>query len=82
MVPFTPRQMTAEHLAEKCIEARKRFYSWSSIGRRLGHPVNHRDPLMAAYFVTINAMHQVDVKGRHGLPLGDQGQLLPIVEAA
>jgi len=82
MVPFTPRQMTAEHLADKCIEARKRFYSWSSIGRRLGHPVNHRDPLMAAYFVAINAMHQVDVKGRHGLPLGDQGHLLPIVEAA
>lgn len=82
MVPFAPRGMSAEHLAAKCIEARKRFYSWRSIGRRLRQPVNHRDPLMAAYFVAINAMHQVDIKGRHGLPLGDQNHVLPLLQAA
>jgi radical SAM superfamily enzyme YgiQ (UPF0313 family) len=32
---FTPRAMTAELLAEGCFEAKKQFYSWSSITRRL-----------------------------------------------
>jgi len=79
MVPFTPRSMSPERLAARCIDARKRFYGWSSIRRRLGHWVNLRDPLMAFYFVVINAMHQVDVKGRHGLPLGDQNHHVPIL---
>jgi radical SAM superfamily enzyme YgiQ (UPF0313 family) len=81
MVPFAPRQMSPEHLAERCIDARRRFYGWRSIGRRLRHRVNHRDPLMAAYFVIINAMHQLDVKGRHGLPLGDAGHAVELLEA-
>lgn len=81
MVPFTPRQMSPEHLAERCIEARRRFYGWRSIGRRLRRRVNHRDPLMAAYFVIINAMHQLDVRGRHGLPLGDLGHQVELLEA-
>jgi radical SAM superfamily enzyme YgiQ (UPF0313 family) len=82
MVPFTPHQMSPEQLAEKCIEARTRFYSFRSIGRRFRHPINHRDPLMMAYFLAINAMHQIDVRGRHGLPLGDQGHRTALVEAA
>jgi hypothetical protein len=35
---------------------------------------------MAANFLAINAMHQIDVAGRNGLPLGDEtwtGPLLP-----
>lgn len=82
MVPFQPRSMSPERLAELCIEARKRFYGWPSIGRRLGHWVNLRDPLMAAYFVAVNALHQIDVGGRHGLPLGDEGHRVEILEAA
>jgi radical SAM superfamily enzyme YgiQ (UPF0313 family) len=82
MVPFQPRSMPAERLAELCIDARKRFYGWPSIGRRLGHWVNLRDPLMAAYFLAVNAMHQIDVGGRHGLPLGDEGHRVEILEAA
>ncbi|MCB1035332.1 MAG: B12-binding domain-containing radical SAM protein [Acidobacteria bacterium] len=79
-VPFRPRQLSPEQLARRCIEARRRFYGWTSIGRRLGHWVNLRDPLMAFYFVVINAMHQIDVDGRHGLPLGDQGHHIPLLE--
>jgi radical SAM superfamily enzyme YgiQ (UPF0313 family) len=82
MVPFRPKNLSPERLAELCIAARKRFYGWPSIGRRLGHWVNLRDPLMAAYFVVINAMHQLDVSGRHGLPLGDAGHRVPLLEAA
>lgn len=81
-VPFRPRKLSAERLAALCLAARRRFYGWSSIGRRLGHWVNLRDPLMAAYFVVINAMHQVDVDGRHGLPLGDAGHRVPLLEVA
>ena len=82
MVPFQPRGLSPERLADLCIEARKRFYGWPSIGKRLGHWVNLRDPLMAAYFVVINAMHQIDVGGRHGLPLGDAGHRVELLEAA
>jgi radical SAM superfamily enzyme YgiQ (UPF0313 family) len=82
MVPFTPKNMSPEELAARCIDARKRFYSWPSIAKRLTHWVNHRDPLMTLYFVVINAMHQVDVKGRHGLPLGDAAHITKLLEAA
>ena len=81
MVPFEPRRMSPEALARRCLEARQSFYSWPSIGARLVHRVNRRDPLMALYFVAINAMHQVDVTGRHAMPLGDAGHLVPLLEA-
>ncbi len=80
-VPFVPARMAPEELARLCIDARKKFYGWKSIGRRFRHPTNLQDPLMAFYFVLINAMHQVDVKGRHGLPLGDAGVTGPLLKA-
>ncbi len=80
MIPFKPSNMSPEELAARCVEARRSFYSWRSIGRRFAQRVNHRDPWMAANFLAINAMHQIDVAGRNGLPLGDEtwtGPLLP-----
>lgn len=82
MVPFRPAHMSPEELAARCVDLRRRFYAWRSIGRRFVHSVNYRDPLMALYYVLINAMHQVDVSGRHGLPLGDEDHLVPLLEAA
>ena len=32
---FKPARITAEEMNEKCFEAKKEFYSWSSIGRRV-----------------------------------------------
>ncbi len=81
MVPFQPRNVSPERLADLCIDARRRFYSWSSIGRRFRHGVNRQDVLMATYFVLINAMHQIDVSGRHGLPLGDANHDVRLLEA-
>ncbi len=81
MVPFRPRQMSPEHLSARCLEARQRFYSWRSIGRRMMHPVNRADPLMLLYFLVINALHQVDISGRDGLPLGDERHRLDLIEA-
>ena len=81
MIPFQPAQMAAEDLAQHCVRARREFYRWSSIARRGLHRVNFRDPWMLLNFLVINAMHQWDVEGRNGLPLGDsnwRGELLPV----
>ena len=79
MVPFRPRNMSPSELAAQCVVARRRFYSWPSILGRAAKRVNYRSPCMLLNFLVINAMHQFDVEGRNGLPLGDEnwpGQLL------
>jgi hypothetical protein len=73
--------MSAAELAQNCVAARRDFYSWSSILRRATHRVNHRDPWMLANFLVINAMHQFDVVGRNGLPMGDETWQGPMLQA-
>jgi hypothetical protein len=63
--------MTPQQLAENCTAARRSFYAWSSICRRALHRVNWRSPSMLVNYFLINAMHQRDIEGRNGLPLGD-----------
>jgi radical SAM superfamily enzyme YgiQ (UPF0313 family) len=77
-VPFRPAQISALDLERACLRARQTFYSWSSIARRATFAVNRQDPLMLAYFLAINAMHQRDVSGRSGLPLGDETCTQPL----
>jgi radical SAM superfamily enzyme YgiQ (UPF0313 family) len=81
MIPFAPARLSPEELARLCVEARRTFYSWRSIFRRALAPVNYRSPFMLANFLVINAMHQVDVDGRNGLPLGDPSHAVPILRA-
>ena len=79
MIPFAPAQMSPAKLADLCVAARREFYSWPSIAQRALAPVNYRDPWMLLNYLVINAMHQRDVAGRNGLPLGDanwKGQLI------
>lgn len=79
MIPFQPKNMSPEALADHCVEARRSFYSWPSILQRSGQPIHLRSPYMLANFFIINAMHQWDVESRNGLPLGDRnwrGQLI------
>jgi radical SAM superfamily enzyme YgiQ (UPF0313 family) len=79
MIPFRPKNMSPEELAERCVQARRSFYSWPSIFYRALQGVNLRSPWMMLNFLIINAMHQRDVEGRNGLPLGDaswHGKLL------
>ncbi len=79
MIPFRPKQMSPRELAERCVKARRNFYGWPSIARRAMHRVNFRSPWMLLNFLVINAMHQWDIEGRNGLPLGDanwHGELL------
>jgi radical SAM superfamily enzyme YgiQ (UPF0313 family) len=80
MIPFEPKRMTAQELTDGCVWARKEFYSWKSIFQRGTHKIHWRSPFMLGNFLLINAMHQVDVSGRNGLPLGDaawNGTLIP-----
>jgi radical SAM superfamily enzyme YgiQ (UPF0313 family) len=80
MIPYRPKNMSPEELAERCVQARRSFYSWPSILYRAWQGVNLRSPWMMLNFLVINAMHQRDVEGRNGLPLGDlawHGSLLP-----
>jgi len=36
---------------------------------------------MLANFFAINAMHQVDISGRNGLPLGDEADTRPLLKS-
>jgi radical SAM superfamily enzyme YgiQ (UPF0313 family) len=80
-VPFEPKSMTPAELSAHCVAARREFYGWPSIGQRAAQPVNRRDPWMLLNFLAINAMHQVDVSGRNGLPLGDEAWRGELLEA-
>jgi radical SAM superfamily enzyme YgiQ (UPF0313 family) len=72
MIPYRPKGISPEELAQACVEARRNFYSWPSILSRACQGMNWRSPWMMLNFLVINAMHQRDVEGRNGLPLGDQ----------
>jgi radical SAM superfamily enzyme YgiQ (UPF0313 family) len=82
MIPFQPRQISPQELADLCVQARRSFYSWPSILRRATHRVNYRNPWMLLNFLVINAMHQWDIEGRNGLPLGDESWRGPLIKAA
>jgi radical SAM superfamily enzyme YgiQ (UPF0313 family) len=72
MLPFRPKTMSPEELSRRCLEARRRFYSWSSILRRGRHRVNRNGLFMLANHLAINAMHRWEIDSRDGLALGDQ----------
>jgi radical SAM superfamily enzyme YgiQ (UPF0313 family) len=72
MIPFQPKQMSPRELADHCVAARRSFYSYSSIFRRAATRTNLQSPFMLLNFLAINAMHQWDIEGRNGLPLGDK----------
>jgi radical SAM superfamily enzyme YgiQ (UPF0313 family) len=83
MVPFTPRDMTAEDVERRCVDGRRRFYSVSSIFRRsLDFKVNSRNWFMWSHFFSINLLFRSEVLQRKGFPLGDESYTAPLVKAA
>jgi radical SAM superfamily enzyme YgiQ (UPF0313 family) len=72
MVPFQPTSMSPEELQRQCLDARRSFYSWSSIVRRGFDAVNRADAFMFRNFFPINSMLRVDTMRRDGYPLGDE----------
>jgi len=78
-LPFVPRCLAPEDITRLCVQARRRFYSWSSILKRGFRGTNRSDAFMFRNFFPINAMHRREVRSRNGYPLGDEmwnGQLL------
>jgi radical SAM superfamily enzyme YgiQ (UPF0313 family) len=73
MVPFAPKGMSPDQVQERCIEARKRFYSLSSILRRsLDFEANGRGWFMWSHFYSINLLFRSEVMQRRNFPLGDE----------
>ena len=71
-ISFTPRTMTGEELHDLCLRARRRFYSFPSIGRRLLHRGNGWPPKKAAAALGINLLLRKEIDQKDGLPLGNE----------
>jgi radical SAM superfamily enzyme YgiQ (UPF0313 family) len=70
-VVFRPKKMMPDELQALCLEARKQFYRWSSIGERLlDRRANSRTPLTLALYLGLNVSAHFDIELRQGLRLG------------
>lgn len=79
-IPFQPRGLEPERLQQLCVDARREFYSWPSMLRRFGDPVNLHGGFMARQFFPINLLFRAEVQQRDFYPLGDEawrGELVP-----
>ena len=82
MVPFSPRGMTAEEVKVRCLDARRGFYSVSSILKRsLDFEVNSGSHFMWWNFFVINLLFRREVLQRNGFPLGDEAYAGPLIKA-
>ena len=80
-IAFRPRHMSIDQLRHECMQARRAFYSWSSMLRRsLRHP-NHSSPFLFRNFWPVNLMHRWDTNNRDGYPLGDEAWKGPLLKA-
>lgn len=71
-LPFYPKNISPEEVTKGCVRARRRFYSFSSIFKRIMAVSNYSDGFMLRNYFPINFMHRNDVSSRNGYPLGDE----------
>jgi radical SAM superfamily enzyme YgiQ (UPF0313 family) len=70
-VTFRPKKLDPEELEELCLDARRQFYRWGSIGGRLcDFKANAKSPLMIGVYVGLNVSAHYDIDLRQGLRLG------------
>jgi radical SAM superfamily enzyme YgiQ (UPF0313 family) len=81
-LPFFPAHLSPEEVTRLCVEARRKFYRWSSILKRGLDRSNRSDAFMLRNFLPINIMHRADVHTRNGYPLGDENWTGTLIEAA
>ena len=81
MVPFAPRGLTAQEVKDRCITARQKFYSLSSMLRRGFDRVNSSNWFMWAHFFSINLLFRAEVLQRKDFPLGDESYASPLLKA-
>jgi radical SAM superfamily enzyme YgiQ (UPF0313 family) len=72
-IAFRPASMTPFELKERCIRARRAFYSTGSIVQRVLGRANRSRALMLRNYLPLNILHRLDVDRRNGYPLGDKG---------
>lgn len=70
-LPFTPEGAEPDDIRQGCLTARRKFYSWGSMARRVFDPVNRADGVMLRSFLPINYMHRAELSQRDRFPLGD-----------
>lgn len=72
-VPFNPLNITADELHRECIQARKKFYSYSAIVQRAGNIKGNCTTIGkgATYFV-LNGLLRKEIGQKDGLPLGNE----------
>jgi radical SAM superfamily enzyme YgiQ (UPF0313 family) len=73
-VPFRPKQMSSEELHERCVAARRRFYSYRAILSRglTNVPGNCGSGMKAAAYAYINYLLRREIGEKDGLPLGNE----------
>jgi hypothetical protein len=71
-ISFQPLTMSGEELHELCLRARRRFYSFPSIARRLLHRGNGWPPRKAAAALGVNLLLRKEIDQKDGLPLGNE----------
>ena len=68
---FRPHGMTADQLTEGCHQARKMFYSWSSIAKRsLAFKINAGTPYRAGLYCLSSLVSRREIKRKQFSPLG------------
>jgi radical SAM superfamily enzyme YgiQ (UPF0313 family) len=72
-VPFRPARMAPFELRERCLRARRSFYSIGSILQRASGRANRSRAFMLRNYLPLNILHRLDVDRRNGYPLGDTG---------
>ena len=80
-LPFTPSQLAPSEVTALCVQARKEFYTFGSIFKRLMSKTNRANAFMLRNFIPINYMHRKDVNGRNGYPLGDENYKGTLIKA-
>ncbi|MEO9874527.1 MAG: radical SAM protein [Anderseniella sp.] len=81
-LPFRPDGADPAAVRLGCLAARRKFYSWNSIARRIVDPVNRSDALMLRNYLPINIMHRAELALRDGFPLGDPEWRGTLLQAA
>jgi len=70
-VTFVPRRLSPQRLQELCLQARRDFYRYGSLLRRMtDFKANLASPLMALVFLSLNMQGHFDIDLRQGLQLG------------
>jgi radical SAM superfamily enzyme YgiQ (UPF0313 family) len=70
-VVFRPKKVSPRELEALCLDARRQFYSWGSIGQRLcDRRANARSLLVLGIYLGLNLSAHYDIDRRQGLRLG------------